>query len=386
MGGAAAVLRAALAAALTAAAPASSRGALACLRSCADSLAYPPDARAHFDEIHRALDNYSHVSYARLAGYRGPWIENRWIAATRADLARADAAGGSLRDVAGPFVPLLVPWVDEWLAPRMWHYPPGMVEKLLGLLRPGVAYVTVSQNDCGVTGDFARERLGAYQFDAAADAPNLLVLSAGGYGHVPVPLLKQPEALAARRPPRERRYFASFVGSLHTAPGRLRYAMNDTLHAFAAARGVEVFVGKAQDWRGVMADSRFSLCPRGFGRSSYHVAETINLGLVPVHVYSDTPWLPYPERFADVGFNASIDGFADLLGALHALPDAEVERREANAERFSASHFNFDAALGQIRRFIVNGTGDLRCRPPPTGTRGPDVVVPEPAVPRCRPY
>ena len=51
MGGAAAVLRAALAAALTATAPASSRGALACLRSCADSLAYPPDARAHFDEV-----------------------------------------------------------------------------------------------------------------------------------------------------------------------------------------------------------------------------------------------------------------------------------------------------------------------------------------------
>ena len=88
--GATAVLRAALAAAFATAAPASSRGALACLRSCADSLAYPPDARAHFDEIHRALDNYSHVSYARLAGYRGPWIENRWIAATRADLARAD--------------------------------------------------------------------------------------------------------------------------------------------------------------------------------------------------------------------------------------------------------------------------------------------------------
>ena len=87
MGGAAAVLRAALAAALTAAAPASSRGALACLRSCADSLAYPPDARAHFDEIHRVLDNYSHVPYAQLAGYRGPWIETRWMAATRADLA-----------------------------------------------------------------------------------------------------------------------------------------------------------------------------------------------------------------------------------------------------------------------------------------------------------
>ncbi|KAH8067070.1 hypothetical protein JL721_7765 [Aureococcus anophagefferens] len=349
MGGATAVLRAALAAAFAAAAPAPSRGALACLRSCADSLAYPPDARAHFDEIHRALDNYSHVSYARLAGYRGPWIENRWIAATRADLARADAAGGSLRDVAGPFVPLLVPWLDEWLAPRMWHYPPGMVEKLLGLLRPSVAYVTVSQTNCGVTGDFTRERLGAYQFDAAADAPNLLVLSSGGYGHVPVPLLKQPEALAARRPPRERRYFASFVGSLHTAPGRLRYAMNDTLHAFAAARGVEVFVGKAEDWRGVMADSRFSLCPRASaGRRTTSPRRSTSASCPSV--YSDTPWLPYPERFADVGFNASIDGFADLLDALHALR-RRGRAPEANAGG-AASHFNFDAALGQIKRFI----------------------------------
>ena len=363
-------------------------GPLACLRTCADKLAYPQNARAHFDEIHRRLENYSHVPRTKLAGYGGPWIENLWISSTRAAIARADAAGDTLRDVAGPFIPLLVPWLDAWLAKgsRMWYYPPGMIHALLDVLEPNVPYVTVSQNDNGVTGDCTRERPGQYQFDAAAKAPNLLVFSAGGYGHIPVPLLKQPEPIVHRKPIRERRYFASYLGSLHTAPRRLRYVMNDTLHAFAAAKGVDIFVGKARNWKGIMADSKFSLCPRGFGRTSYHLAESINMGLVPVHIYADTPWLPYPRIFPDVGFNTSIDGFGALLEHLFSLSDAEVASREANAERLSASHFNFDAVLSQIRTFLVNGTGDLVCRNPPTGTRLIDIPHPSPVVPRCRAY
>jgi len=141
------------------------------------------------------------------------------------------------------------------------------VDTVLKILRSDVAYVTVSQNACGVTGDQTRERPGFYQFDHAKLVPNLVVLSAGGYGHVPVPLLKQPEAVVGRKPVSERRYFASFLGSLKTAPEGLRLKMNTTLVEFAAARGLEVFVGRTRDWRTVMADSKFSLCPRGFGRS-----------------------------------------------------------------------------------------------------------------------
>ena len=40
------------------------------------------------------------------------------------------------------------------------------------------------------------------------DVPNVLVLSAGGHGHVPLPLLKQTEPLVQPPPIAKRRYFA----------------------------------------------------------------------------------------------------------------------------------------------------------------------------------
>lgn len=40
-----------------------------------------------------------------------------------------------------------------------------------------------------------------------AQMPNLLVLSAGGNGHVPIPLLKKPEKRLMGLPLRSRRYF-----------------------------------------------------------------------------------------------------------------------------------------------------------------------------------
>ena len=47
-----------------------------------------------------------------------------------------------------------------------------------------------------------------------------------------------------------------------------------------------------------MAESKFSLCPRGYGRTFYHVVETsLHMGLIPIHVYhkGDRPCLPYED-------------------------------------------------------------------------------------------
>jgi hypothetical protein len=86
-----------------------------------------------------------------------------------------------------------------------------MFAALRSAIRPGVPYITLVQHDEGLD---SRE-----QTDARLDylhVPNLLVLSAGGYGHVAVPLLKQPEA-GAPPPMLGRPLLASFVGTMQHA-------------------------------------------------------------------------------------------------------------------------------------------------------------------------
>ncbi len=73
--------------------------------------------------------------------------------------------------VFGPYVPLLLTWTDSWVANR-WQYPTDFVSRLRSVLRPTVPYVTVSQNDEGITGKC--ELL-------MEDFANILVFSAGGY-------------------------------------------------------------------------------------------------------------------------------------------------------------------------------------------------------------
>ena len=118
--------------------------------------------------------------------FEGPWIENAWIAHFEAAY-DGRARGTKLADFFGAFVPIFVPFVDHWVNAQ-YHYPPGMLDALRGVLRADVPYVVVSQHDEGLTGKCEW---------VLARHPNVLVLSAGGYGHVPVPLFKQYEAVRA---------------------------------------------------------------------------------------------------------------------------------------------------------------------------------------------
>ena len=68
------------------------------------------------------------------------------------------------------------------------------------MLRPDVPYITVNQNDEGMTGKC--ELL-------MQDIPNVLVLSAGGYGHVPIPLFIRPEPENHATPVAQRPYLVS---------------------------------------------------------------------------------------------------------------------------------------------------------------------------------
>jgi hypothetical protein len=124
-----------------------------------------------------------------------------------------------------------------------------------------------------------------------------------------------------------------------------------------------------------MASSRAQLCPRGYGRTSYHVAEAIQMGLAPIHVYTDFPWVPYHDTiFPQLGYTAQLANLSALLDHLKA-PDslAELKAKEAAALKYSQSHFSLAGAMTQVARFMLDPGGtqsDLRCRLLPKDCRG----------------
>lgn len=141
------------------------------------------------------------------------------------------------------------------------------------------------------------------------------VFGAGGRGDLEIPLLCDRHPKPAAQP---RDLVASFLGRLspggqlqamppktesyasyHDRAGagtQVRQAMWRALHnkpgfdlrdadADKAATGTEHF-------RQTLSRSKFGLCPRGYGKTSFRLYETLDLGAVPVYIY-DEPWLAY---------------------------------------------------------------------------------------------
>ena len=150
--------------------------------------------------------------------------------------------------------------------------------------------------------------------------------------------------------------------------------MANVLEYQATRLKFETKIGRFPDWKQVMIDSYASLCPRGFGRTSYHLVETLQQGLVPVHVYSDVPWVPYADLYTEVGFSTNLQGMPQLLEQLKALSPETWARMENRAVELRESHFTTQGVMDQIQRFMQPGgdrtsRSDLRCQALPETIR-----------------
>lgn len=129
------------------------------------SLEYPEDAEAHYREILNKTKPFRQYGHHRFGGYRGPWIEKYFMKRFKTK---------PLSYFNG-LIPLFVQWVENDLHTRITHNH--LFDVLRRVLRKNVAYVLVSQSNNGV-------------YQLADEFPNILMFSAGGYGHIPIPLIK----------------------------------------------------------------------------------------------------------------------------------------------------------------------------------------------------
>jgi hypothetical protein len=213
------------------------------------TFSFPDDAQAHFEQVKKALARFATTAHMHTyRHYSGPWIENIFI---------SHFQKATLKDLHG-IIPLFVPWVDnQRTGDELWQE---IFKTLKAVLRPDVIYLAVSQGDIGLA------KIGEY-------FPNVLVLSGGGFGHVPVPLIKGllPYNAITQWPPHWDQEIG-FFGNLHQAT---RPIMFDTIRAAADKAHMTHKIAFGPTWMDMMAKSKFNLAPRGFGRSSFRFAEYV---------------------------------------------------------------------------------------------------------------
>uniref|UniRef100_A0A7S1RN74 Exostosin GT47 domain-containing protein n=1 Tax=Alexandrium catenella TaxID=2925 RepID=A0A7S1RN74_ALECA len=315
-------------------------------------------------------------------------IEDVWNTVVAVSWFNRTDRSARLSQLFGPYVPIFAEFLKPWRlnTPYPYRYPFGFVQTLRRVLRKGVPYVAVSQNAEGIMGLAGQFRM--------SDFPSVLVLSAGGYGHVALPLFhtagkdiswiqKSVEdsmtKQAKREPVGRRKYFVSFVGTMGHSPRNMRQEMKNVSEDFLKShdtrgRGVafEHFSGpgSAVQWESIMFQSRFSLVPRGYGRTAFHLVEAIHRGLIPVYIYLDQPWLPYPHLYETFGYSTGISDLPRLLKKLNAMTDDEITAGESAVAAFARSHFTDEAVIEQMKAFLLGGPTDLVCQKLPESVTG----------------
>ena len=226
------------------------------------------------------------------------------------------------------------------------------MKRMIELLRPDVLYLAVSQDDQGLFEAFMEAR------------PNVLVLSAGGYGHIPIPLIKgemnYSNPVGAS--------YAQDVGFFGNVRPRLsRVHMLEEMKQACASEGLTTKVHQTTDWENEIKRSKFNLAPRGFGRTSYRLAEVVQIGRVPVYMYDDHPWLPYEGTNISIstfGFSGKMGHMRDTAKSMKSLTDVQHRGmlQQVHAVR---GYYTYEGVMGQIEAFLrdplgVDG-GHLRC-------------------------
>ena len=110
----------------------------------------------------------------------------------------------------------------------------------------------------------------------------------------------------------------------------------------------------SKNWKTDISHTKFNLAPRGYGRTSYRLAEIIQIGRLPVYMYNDVSWLPYAASPADVGFFGLVGKrfhMHELANAMAQLTDADVSKRLAHVSKIR-DFYTYKGVLIQLEKFF----------------------------------
>lgn len=218
--------------------------------------------------------------------------------------------------------------------------PPINIQNEINKLDPNKAYFTVCQHDDG-----PMERL----------PPNTMIFSAGGNrtagNIIPIPLICSPITNKLINEPKT--IFCSFVGS-RTHPIRdmmLQRWSNDEDFIFAFQQYWTETVPKKNLtlFTTLTCKSKFTLCPRGYGKSSFRLYEAIQLGSVPVYI-SDSHYLPWADELDWSEFCVLIkpEQINDLKTILSSYSDNQIKKMVNTGQKLYNEYFSMEGMCKQI--------------------------------------
>jgi len=214
------------------------------------------------------------------------------------------------------------------------------LQNYLEKLNPEDKFFTVCQHD-----DAPSEKL----------PPDTLVFSAGGNSNIgniiPIPLICSSIIGNEKIQAKEKDIFCSFVGSnTHRIRKKLQIYSNDPKYFFKMDQWKNTIEQSImQLFIDVTSRSKFTLCPRGYGKTSFRLYESMQLGSVPVYV-SDEHYLPWQRYidWEDICILIKEEEISKMDIILQNVSDDRYEYMLSKISRLYEENFSLDGACRRI--------------------------------------
>jgi hypothetical protein len=179
-------------------------------------------------------------------------------------------------DIYNKYIPVF------WTELQISHYNKDKLQNIMKNWDIHNKYFTIVQHDDGINVQLHN---------------NITIYGLGGNGNVPLPLTYDNPELFNRYKNNQKTIFCSFIGSI---THHCRQIMIDNL------KNKDGIVIMTDNWTNqidkqkqdrfldITSKSRFTLCPRGYGKTSFRLYEALKLNSIPIYVYDDC-FLPYTE-------------------------------------------------------------------------------------------
>lgn len=237
-------------------------------------------------------------------------------------------------DVERTYLPIL--WTNFYIGRDYGNSDMSDLQEYLNDLDRKKKYFTIIQYDDGILQNI--DDLDLFIFGSGGGGRKIVPDKNLGY---PIPLICMPDPNI--RKGRYKDILCSFVGTIENYDIRRKIKSLYSDDFFIQDKiGYHLFSD-------IMERSIFSLCPRGYGATSFRICESLQHGSIPVYVY-DKPWIPWIDEFdfSEIGVLIHKDSIENIKNIISDKTEDEILQYRINGQRIYKEYFSFEGCAKQI--------------------------------------
>lgn len=219
------------------------------------------------------------------------------------------------------------------------------INSFLNTLDKNLEYFTIIQWDDGIMSSFPHENITVFGQGGGSGKPNCKI------GDYCIPLNCQPNPNLLIK--EEKTIFASFKGAIvgrHSVREKMLKALGGNKDYLLQDVAGESNYDSFSD---IMSSSIFSLCPRGYGATSFRICEALQHQSIPVYI-SDKHWVPFNDliNFNDYGVLIEEKDIGNIDTILKSLSHEEIDKKIKFGKTVYEQYYSYEGCASKIIQII----------------------------------